>query len=198
MAYLYPNWQPSWSRCFVSCKRKSDVSALDVGEHTFSPEGVTFNVSQRPFVGLTIEHFRITGVCPVACLRQYEHCTLPCRDARHTPLFLSLRPPRPPTCHQSNPGLLGQGDYIQGWDRDTSFFFFIGIDTQLEEPQHHRSFLGAEDWRTLCAWRIGPTSRFSENSIFGPLLMFFRRLSPSFKLAVWASRGQEIHPLVLT
>ncbi|XP_044127310.1 uncharacterized protein LOC122921396 [Bufo gargarizans] len=83
--------------CLISCKRVSDVRALDYDARSFTPEGVTFNISRRTKTSIrfvSYPSFPTSPIlCPVACLREYESRTLAHRSPTRPQLFVSIRHP---------------------------------------------------------------------------------------------------------
>ncbi|XP_044128788.1 uncharacterized protein LOC122922292 [Bufo gargarizans] len=83
--------------CLISCKRVSDVRALDHDARSFSPEGVTFNITRRTKTNIRSVSYPCfpssPALCPVACLREYESRTRTHRSADVPQLFLSIRHP---------------------------------------------------------------------------------------------------------
>ncbi|XP_044141804.1 uncharacterized protein LOC122931813 [Bufo gargarizans] len=83
--------------CLISCKRVSDVRALDYDARSYTPEGVSFDISRR-----TKSHIRSVAypafpaspsLCPVECLKEYEARTSLHRSREFSHLFLStIRP----------------------------------------------------------------------------------------------------------
>ncbi|XP_044129979.1 uncharacterized protein LOC122923262 [Bufo gargarizans] len=71
--------------CLISCKRVSDVRALDHDARSFSPEGVTFNITRRTKTNIRSVSYPCfpssPALCPVACLREYESRTRTHRSA---------------------------------------------------------------------------------------------------------------------
>lgn len=69
--------------CLISCRRVSDVRALDVSARVFSPEGVTFTVGRRTkSLSRTISYpafFDVPKLCGAVPqgLREYDSRTLP-------------------------------------------------------------------------------------------------------------------------
>lgn len=88
--------------CLVSCRRVSDVRALDLAGRVFTPAGVSFTISRR-----TKTHSRCISypafphhgkLCVVQCLKCYEDCTREIRNDVAGQLLISLqRPFRPVT-----------------------------------------------------------------------------------------------------
>ncbi|KAM8971981.1 uncharacterized protein RCH25_017586 [Pelodytes ibericus] len=81
--------------CLISCKRVSDVRALDISARSFTPEGVSFDISRRTKTSITSVFYpafpRNPKLCPVLCLKEYELRTLPFRTQSRPELFLALR-----------------------------------------------------------------------------------------------------------
>ncbi|XP_044142751.1 uncharacterized protein LOC122932427 [Bufo gargarizans] len=86
--------------CLISCKRVSDVRALDWDARSFTPEGVHFNISRRTKTSIrSVSYPRFPTspqLCPVACLREYEDRTRPLRSLSLPHLFISFRSPFAP------------------------------------------------------------------------------------------------------
>ncbi|KAM8930673.1 uncharacterized protein RCH25_006588 [Pelodytes ibericus] len=86
--------------CLISCKRVSDVRALDISARSFTPEGVSFDISRRTKTSITSVFYpafpRNPKLCPVLCLKEYELRTLPFRTQSRPELFLALRRPHSP------------------------------------------------------------------------------------------------------
>ncbi|XP_040266255.1 uncharacterized protein LOC120980933 [Bufo bufo] len=80
--------------CLISCKRVSDVRALDFDARSFTPEGVTFNISRRTKTNIRSVSYpsfpSAPVLCPVACLREYESRTRAHRSPDMSQLFLSI------------------------------------------------------------------------------------------------------------
>ncbi|XP_044128751.1 uncharacterized protein LOC122922247 [Bufo gargarizans] len=83
--------------CLISCKRVSDVRALDHDARSFTPEGVTFNITRRTKTNIRSVSYpsfpSSPALCPVVCLREYELRTRSHRSADTPQLFLSIRHP---------------------------------------------------------------------------------------------------------
>ncbi|XP_044149929.1 uncharacterized protein LOC122938468 [Bufo gargarizans] len=83
--------------CLISCKRVSDVRALDHDARSFTPEGVTFNITRRTKTNIRSVSYpsfpSSPALCPVVCLREYELRTRSHRSADNPQLFLSIRHP---------------------------------------------------------------------------------------------------------
>ncbi|XP_044127924.1 uncharacterized protein LOC122921764 [Bufo gargarizans] len=83
--------------CLISCKRVSDVRALDHDARSFTPEGVTFNITRRTKTNIRSVSYpsfpSSPALCPVVCLREYELRTRSHRSADIPQLFLSIRHP---------------------------------------------------------------------------------------------------------
>lgn len=83
--------------CLISCKRVSDVRALDLGASSISPSGVSFVVSKRTMTSIRSVSYPAyphnTNLCQVTCLKEYKRRTLYLRGSLHSDLFLSLPPP---------------------------------------------------------------------------------------------------------
>lgn len=86
--------------CLISCKRVSDVRALDVTARSFSPSGVTFDISRRTKTSISSVFYPSfpsnKKLCPVLCLKEYELRTRAFRKPSQPELFLSLRAPHNP------------------------------------------------------------------------------------------------------
>ncbi|KAM8975733.1 LOW QUALITY PROTEIN: uncharacterized protein RCH25_020573 [Pelodytes ibericus] len=86
--------------CLISCKRVSDVRALDISARSFTPEGVSFDISRRTKTSITSVFYPAfphnPKLCPVLCLKKYELRTLPFRTQSRPELFLALRRPHSP------------------------------------------------------------------------------------------------------
>lgn len=83
--------------CLISCRRVSDVRALDISGRMFTPEGVTFTLLRR-----TKCHTRVISypafpdspkLCVVQCLKAYELMTEEFRPPGERQLLISLRKP---------------------------------------------------------------------------------------------------------
>ncbi|XP_040264037.1 uncharacterized protein LOC120979380 [Bufo bufo] len=88
--------------CLISCKRVSDVRALDHDARSYTPEGVTFDISRRTKTHIRSVSYPVfpasPSLCPVACLKEYEVRTSPYRSRELPQLFLStIRPFAPVT-----------------------------------------------------------------------------------------------------
>lgn len=81
----------------ISCRRVSDVHALDISARVFSPEGVTFTVSCRTKSmtrSVSYPAFPDTPIlCVVQCLKAYEDLTLDLRPPGEQQLLIALRKP---------------------------------------------------------------------------------------------------------
>lgn len=81
--------------CLISCKRVSDVRALEVTAQVFTPEGVSFTVAQRTKSNTSVVHYPAFPGHPklsvVRCLRTSEMMTEEYRPPGVSELFLSLK-----------------------------------------------------------------------------------------------------------
>ncbi|XP_078503505.1 uncharacterized protein LOC144762235 [Lissotriton helveticus] len=86
--------------CLVSCKRISDVRALDLAGRSFSPEGVTFTVSRRTKTNLSTVTYPVfpqnPQLCVVRCIKDYEVSTAPFRQDLSGQLLIALQKPFKP------------------------------------------------------------------------------------------------------
>lgn len=107
---LFLSWQPNryLSRkelsaklamllCLISCRRVSDVRALDVTSRVFSPSGVTFTIRRRTKCGSTSVSYPALPdspkLCVVACLKAYEEMSEEFRPPGERQLLIALRKP---------------------------------------------------------------------------------------------------------
>lgn len=62
--------------CLISCRRVSDVRALDISDRIFNPSGVTFTTRRRTKCGTKSISYPAfpysTKLCVVSCLKAYE------------------------------------------------------------------------------------------------------------------------------
>lgn len=83
--------------CLISCKWVSDGRVLDLGARSFSPQRVTFSISRRTKTSIRLVSYPAfphnPNLCPVSCLKGYEHWTATLCNPRHPDLFISLSPP---------------------------------------------------------------------------------------------------------
>ena len=83
----------------ISCKKVSDVKALDLSNRMFTSQGVLFNIVQRTKTKLSsVEYpsFPINPkLCVVLCLQEYEKCTGAFRTSP-AQLLISFVKPHPP------------------------------------------------------------------------------------------------------
>lgn len=73
---------------------------MDVNARSFSPSGVTFNITRRTKTSISSVFYPAFSanpqLCPVQCLKEYEACTLEFRRPDQSELFLCLRTPHNP------------------------------------------------------------------------------------------------------
>ncbi|XP_044137826.1 uncharacterized protein LOC122928733 [Bufo gargarizans] len=83
--------------CLVSCKRVSDVRALDFDALSFTPGGVLFNISRRTKTNIRAVSYPAfpdnQALCPVLCLKEYLSRTISLREPSNPQLFISFRRP---------------------------------------------------------------------------------------------------------
>ncbi|XP_069075323.1 integrase/recombinase xerD homolog [Pleurodeles waltl] len=83
--------------CLISCKRVSDVRALDVTARVFSPEGVTFMISRRTKCGTRSVSYPAfpfaPKLCVVRCLKTYEEVRAALRTSGENQLLISVKKP---------------------------------------------------------------------------------------------------------
>ncbi|XP_053321093.1 uncharacterized protein LOC128492534 [Spea bombifrons] len=86
--------------CVLSCKRVSDVRALDFFAKVYRPDGVLFDISRRTKTNIKSVFYPAFPhrplLCPVLCLREYELRTQSLRDPSSPPLFISFKLPHCP------------------------------------------------------------------------------------------------------
>lgn len=88
--------------CLVSCKRVSDIRALDLAGRQYTPDGVTFNITRRTKCNSSLVSYPSfpdnPKLCVVHCLKEYEVSTAEFRSDPKGPVFLALQKPfRPVT-----------------------------------------------------------------------------------------------------
>lgn len=83
--------------CLVSCRRVSDVRALDISGRSFTPDGVTFQVSRRTKTQSRVISYPSFPDCPqlcvVRCIRAYKTMTEEVRPHGKRQLLIALRKP---------------------------------------------------------------------------------------------------------
>ncbi|XP_063312459.1 integrase/recombinase xerD homolog [Pelobates fuscus] len=86
--------------CLLSCKRVADVRALDWHARVFTPNEVSFNISRRTKSSTKEASYPALpdnpNLCPVLCLKEYEHRTASLRPGQIHPLFISFKRPHLP------------------------------------------------------------------------------------------------------
>lgn len=130
--------------CLISCRRVSDVRALDVSARVFSPEGVTFTVGRRTkSLSRTISYpafFDVPKLCVVQCLKAYENMTQELCPLGERQL-IALRKPHKAV---SSPTIARWVRWVmQEVDIDTKQFG----PTLLEGPLHLKRLLWEHVWR---------------------------------------------------
>ncbi|KAM8977614.1 uncharacterized protein RCH25_047525 [Pelodytes ibericus] len=128
--------------CLISCKRVSDVRALDVSSRSFTPEGVLFNISRRTKTLITSVFYpsfpHHPKLCPVLCLKEYELRTSVLRDPERPELFLALRKPHRPVATTS----------LARWVKWV--LHSAGVDTSIFGPHSTRGAMASKAFALGC------------------------------------------------
>lgn len=138
----------------ISCKRVSDVHALDLGARSFTPEGVSCYISRRTKTELGLLSGILLQPSPLSsdCLQVYECCTSPLRNPRFTDLFLFFWPPHYPVSCSTITGWIRW--VLSGAGIDTSVFgahSTRGAVTALEVTGRTSGGSSANDGLITCA-----------------------------------------------
>lgn len=135
---LFEGWPLTTLLCLVSCKRVSEVHALDAKAHSYSPEGVTFDILKSTKTAIWSMSHRLSLITLVSApwhASRNINITLPLCRTPDTPLFsftsvilMPLLPAWPLSAGS-------KGSYrIRGWTPQ-----FLGH-TSPEVPRRHQSF----------------------------------------------------------